>query len=343
MLAQVKSSKAIMASRCVVRRHQRGPEDPPWLLTSARTASTGVAVIFKLFEVLQHEFAQGRICPICHQLVSEVDHLQAKTEEAKSALRERVLVLAEDEEPLELFIGDEEEPAVGEPVEERVAVAKCEEEVAPMDPALAPSRRRRRGRASLVRVKRERPDEEEHQINPTDYLQQLIKKESVEQEDRKPAHRLEEDLIVTRTTRDKEMLVYRGHTFLRARTEGNKVKWKCSHYYAAKGLCSARLTTSQNGKQLWDDSDTGHNHPPMEEDILKGIFFRERVRRLAADQRQMRPQDVLANVRAISGHSGSTASEGSLLRFIQRVRSRGKGKNRGVNIQDFGHNYCQME
>jgi len=71
----------------------------------------------------------------------------------------------------------------------------------------------------------------------------------------------------------------------------------------------------------------------------------------------MRPVDILANARALSTSNEEAATsvrtkDGSLLRFIQRVRSRGRGRKifgpRSqdqtimVTVEEAGHNYCQQ-
>jgi len=169
-----------------------------------------------------------------------------------------------EDEPEEVLDGEEEiastvsvvaaagiaKPPPQDEQEEPTPIQVTKEEV-------SSSRRRRVGRSSVVRVKRERPDTEEQMdleeteepsIDPGAYLEQLIKKEGgTEQEDRKPfAQRAtqaaglpQEVVMVTRTTRGKELLVFQGFTFLRGdqqiRTEGGQqvLRWKCTNSYSS--------------------------------------------------------------------------------------------------------------
>ena len=47
-----------------------------WTSTSARTPLAGVKVIFKLFEVTRREFTAGLVCPLCFNLVVQIESLE---------------------------------------------------------------------------------------------------------------------------------------------------------------------------------------------------------------------------------------------------------------------------
>lgn len=101
---------------------------------------------------------------------------------------------------------------------------------------------------------------------------------------------LDLNLLVTRTTRGHEQLVYQGHTYLRVNagqqqhssssSSSSSVRWKCTQHYAAKSHCRASLKTTLDGLAvLQAESALEHNHPPPDESHLQVILFREQGRR----------------------------------------------------------------
>ena len=58
------------------RTGKRSGKGLKWSSTSARTPLAGVKVIFKLFEVTRREFTAGLVCPLCFNLVVQIESLE---------------------------------------------------------------------------------------------------------------------------------------------------------------------------------------------------------------------------------------------------------------------------
>ena len=161
---------------------------------------------------------------------------------------------------------------------------------------------------------------------------------------------LDFDVTLTRTTRGQEQLVYKGHTYLRLYGyrgpaqdgAGQVTSWKCTSYYQSKSGCRAKLRTSMDGAcVLLDSVRLEHNHPPVGERRLKGLLFREHVKKMASNHPEMRPADILANARVLYRQE-EDQEEGmklglkdeSLVRLIQRVRSKSRQQREQQHQQE---------
>ena len=47
-----------------------------WRNTSARMPQAGIRVIFKLFEVTRKEFESGFVCPVCYDILAQIENLE---------------------------------------------------------------------------------------------------------------------------------------------------------------------------------------------------------------------------------------------------------------------------
>lgn len=207
-------------------------------------------------------------------------------------------------------------------------------------------------------------EKQENRIDVSNYLSvEQIKKESQEEnEERKmnsdvnidrrlAAHRpprppppepnrssdnLDFNIVITRTTRGHDQLLYEGYTYLKTTQQprGDIARWKCTSYYKTKTNCTAKLFTTMDGLCVLLDSKTEHNHPPPDEKKLKIILFREQVKQIANNHPEMKPTEILTNARMLLDTPMSLGlKDESIMRYIQRVKSKNRQQQQELERQ----------
>lgn len=61
-----------------------------WAFTSERTSVSQVQIIFKLYEILKHEFLAGSVCDECFSLLDQIDSLEFQVQAMTKALKSRI-------------------------------------------------------------------------------------------------------------------------------------------------------------------------------------------------------------------------------------------------------------
>ena len=61
-----------------------------WAFTSERTSVSQIQLIFKLYEILKHEFLTGSVCDECYNLLDQIDSLEFQVQALTKALKDRI-------------------------------------------------------------------------------------------------------------------------------------------------------------------------------------------------------------------------------------------------------------
>ncbi len=82
---------------CTVCKFERFSEEQKlasrkkrWAFTSERTSVSQVQIIFKLYEILKHEFLAGSVCDECFSLLDQIDSLEFQVQAITKALKSRI-------------------------------------------------------------------------------------------------------------------------------------------------------------------------------------------------------------------------------------------------------------
>ena len=325
--------------KCVVcqteqPRSQRAPPQG-WRSTSERAPRSRTRILFKLFELTKREFAAGSVCAICRELVFRLDELQARVEKTVELLKSRINCCGSADE---YFAAHELQLGNSDGVVEEEDDIWDEEAFVPEADEDEPEVKRLKTNEDS-----DAPEAEEGKYEPEIDIKEegnkysttlLVDKRTLPRP--RPCKRpnlessnLDFETLLTRTQRGQEQLIYKGYAFTKPTSQPVSKDldfWKCVNLYANKASCKGKLNTTMDGLAVLLDSVAEHNHPPSDAATLNGIRFREKVRQMAENHPDMKPQEILASIDMLGFKDSVGATKKSILRYIQRARAKCKPK-----------------